>query len=216
MKENKFNERRKDMVARQIVQRGITEPKIIEAFSSVQRHLFIPEYRRIFAYNDYPISIGEGQTISQPYMVALMTQLLEVRAGQKVLEIGTGSGYQAAILAHMGAQVYSIERIDSLAQNAKTTLDSLGYNVQVHVGDGTLGWPEHAPYDRMIVTAAAPKISPCWAQQLVIGGKIVIPLGTLFYQTLTVAEKVSEEELKVKSHSGCVFVPLIGKYGYRE
>ncbi len=216
MKENKFTQRRKDMVQHQIVQRGIAEPKIVQAFSTVPRHLFIPEYRRIFAYNDFPVSIGEGQTISQPYIVALMTKLLELEEGQKVLEIGTGSGYQAAILAQMGAKVYSIERIDSLATNAKNTLDSLGYNVQIHVGDGTLGWSEHAPYDRVIVTAASPQISPCWGEQLAVGGKIVLPLGDLFYQTLTVGEKSAQGEIKAKAHSGCVFVPLVGKYGHHE
>jgi len=204
------------MVKHQIVLRGITEPRVVEAFSSVPRHLFIPQYRQVFAYNDYPVSIGEGQTISQPYIVALMTQLLDVSQGQKVLEIGTGSGYQAAIFSHMGAKVYSIERIDSLAQKAKETLDSLGYDVEVYVGDGTLGWPQHAPYDRIIVTAASPQISPCWGEQLAVGGKIVLPLGNLFYQTLTVGEKTVEGEIKAKAHSGCVFVPLIGKYGYRE
>lgn len=203
------------MVRDQIVARGIDDERLIDAFRNVPRHSFVPKHRRQFSYEDYPISIGEGQTISQPYMVALMTHHLNVSPGMKVLEIGTGSGYQSAILSYMGVCVYSVEVIPELAELAKSVLDSLDLKVQVHVADGSLGWPEHAKYDRIIVTAASPCVSPCWQEQLSVRGKLVLPLGGSFHQDLTVVEKVSKDKLKQRGVCGCIFVPLVGEYGYK-
>lgn len=216
MKEIDAKALREKMVHDQIFNRGITDREILEVFKSVYRHLFVPEGKESFAYEDYPVSIGEGQTISQPYIVALMTKSLDVKRGMKVLEIGTGSGYQAAILCCLGLLVYSVERIFLLAQRAKDTLDSLGYKVKIKIGDGTLGWQECAPYDRIIVTAASACLSPCLEEQLKVGGKMVLPLGDNLHQELTVIEKISEDKIKQRKVCGCIFVPLIGKYGYKE
>jgi len=211
-----FDSLREDMVKNQLLKRGIKNKKVIEAFLNVPRHLFIPEEFRKSAYLDSPVSIGEGQTISQPYIVALMTELLEIKDNDKILEVGTGSGYQSAILSYMGAKVYSIERIEKLAKRAKEVLDSLGYKVNIKIGDGTLGWEEEALFDKIIVTAASPTISPHWKSQLKIFGRIVLPLGEGFYQDLVVVDKISESEFNQKSICGCVFVPLIGKYGCKD
>ena len=211
-----FDSLREDMVKNQLLKRGIKNKKVIEAFLNVPRHLFIPEEFRKSAYLDSPVSIGEGQTISQPYIVALMTELLEIKDNDKILEVGTGSGYQSAILSYMGAKVYSIERIEKLAKRAKEVLDSLGYKVNIKIGDGTLGWEEEALFDKIIVTAASPIISPHWKSQLKIFGRIVLPLGEGFYQDLVVVDKISESEFNKKSICGCVFVPLIGKYGCKD
>jgi protein-L-isoaspartate(D-aspartate) O-methyltransferase len=216
MKEEIFAKQRREMVEHQIFKRGITDKKILDAFLNVPRHLFVPEDKRDLSYQDFPLPIGWGQTISQPFMVALMTSCLKIKGREKVLEIGTGSGYQAAILSYLGAQVYSIERIPPLAEKAKEVLDSLGYKVKIKVGDGTLGWEEYAPYDRIIVTAASFDIPRCWIEQLKIKGLIVLPLGNRWQQELVVAEKISSEELKKETICGCVFVPLIGKYGFKE
>jgi protein-L-isoaspartate(D-aspartate) O-methyltransferase len=210
-----FDSQREQMVSEQILGRGIRDQQVLDAFRNVPRHLFVPQENREFAYQDYPLPIGENQTISQPYIVALMTQELEVKKGDKVLEIGTGSGYQAAILNHLGAKVYSVERVPSLAEKASETLHSLGYDVEVKAGDGTLGWEENSPYDRIIVTAAAPVICSPWIEQLKIGGKIVLPLGMPLHQELTVVKKVNEGDVEKSVVCGCVFVPLIGKYGYK-
>lgn len=215
MREMDFKVLREEMVTNQIAKRGITDQRVLEAFRNVTRHLFVPENKKSLAYEDYPLPIGQDQTISQPYIVALMTELLDVKKGDRILEIGTGSGYQAAILSYLGAKVYSIERFAVLAKNAKELLDSLQYYVEITVGDGTLGWQEHSPYDKIIITAAAPSISPCWIEQLVVGGKIVVPLGTAFGQDLTLIEKIEEGNIKQTAVCGCVFVPLIGKYGYK-
>ncbi len=216
MKESDFAIMRDEMVTAQILARGIKDPVVLDAFGTVPRHLFIPESKRDYAYEDYPLPIGEEQTISQPYMVALMTENLAIEPGDSVLEIGTGSGYQAAILSYMGARVYSIERLPYLAKEAKKTLDSLGYNVEIKTGDGTLGWPEYAPFDKMVVTAASPGIPPPLIDQLKVGGRIVIPLGVRFTQNLTIVHKISQDEVKDEYVCGCVFVPLIGEYGYKE
>ncbi len=202
------------MVKDQILSRGIDDPKVIEAFSTVPRHLFIPKHRREFSYNDYPVSIGVGQTISQPFIVALMTQLLDIKGQEKVLEIGTGSGYQAAILTAMGARVYSIERIQELADQARININEAGYSVEITVGDGTLGLKEFAPYDRVIVTAATPSISSHWVEQLNVSGIIVAPVGDLYRQELIVGTKLDDGSLDQRMVCGCVFVPLIGKYGW--
>ena len=202
------------MVEHQLCRRGIGDSRVLAAFRDIPRHLFVSPENRQSSYEDSPLPIGQSQTISQPYMVALMTQELNLLGGEKVLEIGTGSGYQTAILAHLGAQVYSVERISSLAAEAKEVIDSLGYKVDIKVEDGSLGWQEQAPYDRIIVTAASPCICPPWQEQLKIGGMIVLPLGVGFSQNLVVAEKVSHDRLEQKTICGCIFVPLIGRYGH--
>jgi len=204
------------MVEEQLIPRGIEDPRVIDAFLKVERHRFIPEELRGSAYADYPVPIGEGQTISQPYIVALMTECLDLSGDEEVLEIGTGSGYQAAILAELSSQVYSIERFPSLAERAESLLQNLGYiNIKIKVGDGTLGWPEEAPFSRIIVTAAAPEVPLPLAEQLSEGGKMILPLGETFSQVLTLIEK-KKGQLKAESICGCVFVPLIGKFGYKE
>ncbi|HIE35818.1 MAG TPA: protein-L-isoaspartate(D-aspartate) O-methyltransferase [Candidatus Omnitrophica bacterium] len=216
MNENNFKKLRKEMVEHQIFKRGIADKKILDAFLNVPRHLFVSPDKRNLSYQDFPLPIGWGQTISQPFMVALMTFYLKINGEERVLEIGTGSGYQAAILSYLGAQVYSVERILPLAERAREILDSLGYKVKIKVGDGTLGWPECAPYDRIIVTAASFDISPCWVEQLKIGGRIVLPLGNKWQQELVAAERISSKELKKETVCSCVFVPLIGRYGFKE
>lgn len=206
-------EARQRMVATQLRGRGISDERVLEAMSGVPRHRFVPSGGR-FAYDDSPQPIGEGQTISQPYMVAVMTEALGLTGDEKVLEIGAGSGYQAAVLAELCRQVYSIERIPGLAERAKRVLAELGYhNVEVVVGDGTRGVPEHAPYDGIIVTAATPSLPPPWAEQLAEGGRIVAPVGDRWSQTLIIATK-EHGHLKQHSGCGCVFVPLIGEYGF--
>jgi protein-L-isoaspartate(D-aspartate) O-methyltransferase len=167
------------MVDEQLRARDITSPRVLEAMRQVPRHLFIPEPLRERAYDDSPVPIGLGQTISQPYIVAFMTQALDVQPGHKVLEIGTGSGYQAAVLAELTREVYSIEVLPELADRAKATLADLGYGyVRLRTGNGYLGWPEHAPFDRIIVTAAPPEIPQALVEQLKVGGLMAIPVGT--------------------------------------
>ncbi len=166
------------------------------------------------AYGDYPLPIGEDQTISQPYIVALMTEILELQETDRVLEVGTGSGYQAAILAELAAAVFSIDRRGGLADQARSILDSLGYrNIHIRVGDGTLGWPEEAPFDGIIVTAGAPQVPRPLVEQLALGGRLVIPVGDRFTQTLTCVRQ-TREGLKYEYYGGCRFVRLIGKYGW--
>lgn len=204
------------MVQEQLIPRGIKDPKVLDAFYKVERHKFVPENLIASAYGDFPLAIGEGQTISQPYIVALMSECLDLRGEEKVLEIGTGSGYQTAILAQLCQLVYSIERIESLARRAKNLLEELGYlNIKIMTGDGTLGWPKEAPFDRIIVTAASPRVPQPLIDQLKDPGKLILPLGDTFSQVLTVVEKK-----KGKIHSteicGCVFVSLLGEHGWKD
>ena len=205
---------RKKMVEQQLIPRGIKNTRLIEAFLKVERHRFIPEHSRDSAYADCPVPIGEKQTISQPYIVALMTERLGLSGAENILEIGTGSGYQTAILAELTNQVYSIERFPTLAHTAEFLLKDLGYsNIKIKLGDGTLGWPEEAPFSRIIVTAAAPEIPLPLAEQLSENGKMVLPQGESHGQVLTLIKK-ENNQLKAESICGCVFVPLIGKYGH--
>ena len=207
---------RNKMVDEQLVPRGISDKRVLEVFRKVARHEFVPEDLRDSAYEDHPLPIAGGQTISQPYIVALMTQCLGLKGHEKILEVGTGSGYQAAILANLAKEVYSVERVKSLAKSAEITLRTAGYtNVTTKLDDGTLGWKEHAPYDGIIVTAAAPKAPDAYMGQLKVGGKLVIPLGTMFSQVLTIVEKTSDTA-QVNEVCGCVFVPLIGKDGWKK
>jgi protein-L-isoaspartate(D-aspartate) O-methyltransferase len=209
-----FAAARDRMVQTQLVARGIRDPKVLYAMRKVPRHLFVEEALRNQAYGDFPLPIGEQQTISQPYIVAFMTEALELRGEEKVLEIGTGCGYQAAILAELAPEVFSIERIHLLASQARRHLESLRYfNVKIKVGDGTLGWPEEAPFDAIIVTAAAPGIPRPLLDQLAMGGRLVIPVGDRFSQTLEVVYK-TPEGLKHDYRGGCRFVKLIGSYGW--
>jgi protein-L-isoaspartate(D-aspartate) O-methyltransferase len=204
------------MVLHQLEKRGITDSRVLEAFLQVPRHAFVPPKFQEAAYADHPLPIGEGQTISQPYMVALMTQLLRLTGKERVLEVGTGSGYQAAVLSCLAREVYSIERVDSLAREARERLSGLGYgNVQITVGDGTCGWPEHAPYAGILVTAGAPALPEPLIEQLAEGGRLVVPVGGSFSQELTVVMK-ADGELRIWNEGGCVFVPLIGEHGWRK
>jgi protein-L-isoaspartate(D-aspartate) O-methyltransferase len=206
---------RKEMVEGQILARGIKNRRVLEAFYKVERHKFVPVEFEYNAYADFPLSIGENQTISQPYIVALMTESLGLEGKEKVLEIGTGSGYQTAILAEISRQVCTIERIESLGKKAEKLLGELGYtNIKVAIGDGTLGWPEESPFDRIIITAATPRIPLPLVEQLKEGGKLILPQGQGLGQILTLAEK-KQGTLQYQEICGCMFVPLIGKYGMK-
>jgi len=204
------------MVDEQIVARGIKDGRVIDAMRRISRHLFVEEALQSQAYNDYPLPIGHGQTISQPYMVALMTEALELKGHEQVLEIGTGSGYQTALLAILAEKVYTIERISDLAGRARKTLDELGcYNVEIKIFDGTFGWREKAPFDTIMVTAGAPDVPEPLLDQLAIGGRIVIPVGEAGLQDLFQVTRTEREFVK-KNLGGCRFVKLIGRHGWDE
>lgn len=204
------------MVESQLIPRGIKDPRVLDAMRHIPRHIFAGGHNLAAAYDDMALPIGEGQTISQPYMVAIMTELLELNGTEKVLEIGTGSGYQGAVLAKLAKEVYTIERIAALAERAQASYRILAYdNVHVKTGDGTLGWPEAAPFDRMIITAASPQIPDPLTEQLAMGGILVIPVGSRFSQTLLKIRK-TESGLIEEQHTPCVFVPLIGRYGWNS
>lgn len=210
-----YTRARQSMVERHIVTRGVTDPAVLEALRRVPRHLFVEEALRGQAYGDFALPIGEKQTISQPYIVALMTAALQLKSGDRVLEIGTGSGYQAAILAQIVNRVYSIERLPEMARRARRILDSIGCgNVQIRVGDGTLGWPEEAPFDAIIVTAGAPYVADIYREELAVGGRLVIPVGGSDSQTLMRFTRVDAKHFKEEALTGCRFVPLIGSAGW--
>jgi protein-L-isoaspartate(D-aspartate) O-methyltransferase len=211
-----FEARRLEMVEHQIRARGVKDPRVIDALAKVPRHVFVPPEAAGSAYEDRPLPIGSGQTISQPYMVAVMTEALKLGAGQRVLEIGTGSGYQTAILAEIADRVVSIERKAELLKQAEGTLRQLGYlNIEFVVGDGTKGYAAGAPYDAILVTAGAPRIADILLEQLVEGGRLVIPVGNSLQQTLTRVTK-RKKTYETERLEGCVFVPLIGEYGWNE
>jgi len=200
------------MVEEQLVQRGVTDERVLAAMRRVPRHLFVEVPLRDRAHGDHPLPIGEEQTISQPYIVGLMSQLLELRGQEKVLEVGTGSGYQTAVLSELARRVCSIERLPRLAERARALLEQLGHdNVWVRVGSGTLGWPDEAPFDRILVTAGGPSVPPPLFQQLAEGGRMVVPVGDVANQTLTVVEKI-RGEMKTRPCGECKFVKLVGKY----
>jgi len=212
--QEEFDRARERMVEEQISRRGISDRRVLDAMRGTPRHLFVPEESRHLAYIDAPLPIGHRQTISQPYIVALMTGLLGLKGEETVLEIGTGSGYQAAVLAHLAKQVYTLERIPELAEAAKALLQMLGLsNVHVKVGDGTQGWREHAPYQAIIVTAAAPSVPAPLKQQLADGGSLVLPVGGQAGQILEHWKREGESFTR-KHVAPVAFVPLVGEHGW--
>jgi len=212
---DRFAREREEMV-NLIRLRGVRDQRVLQAMLRVPRHRFVPLHQRQMAYEDSPLSIGMGQTISQPYIVALMTEALTLTGNEKVLEIGTGSGYQTAILSLLSRWVYTVERIPELSQKAEETLDGLGYqNISFHAGDGTLGWPEHAPYQAIMVTAGSPKVPPSLVEQLDVGGRLIIPVGNHSHQELLRSVKEDGSgRLRRESLGGCIFVRLIGEEGW--
>ena len=207
---------RKRMVEEQIQLRGITDSRVLQAFLAVPRHEFVPQRLRFDAYRDCPLPIGEGQTISQPYMVASMTLAASVRPGDRVLEIGTGSGYQAAILAELGAEVYTVERLSSLSLAAQKVLRRLDYTpVHFKIADGTLGWESEAPFSAIIVTAGAPSIPSPLVDQLALNGRLVVPVEDGLSQVLYVVVK-TESGIEKNRGERCTFVPLLGEHGWKE
>ncbi|KPL77638.1 protein-L-isoaspartate(D-aspartate) O-methyltransferase [Bellilinea caldifistulae] len=214
--ETEYSKAREMMVREQIERRGLRSPRLLAAFRKVPRHLFVPPDLRERAYDDGPLPIGKGQTISQPYIVALMTSLLALEGNERVLEIGTGSGYQAAILGELAREVHTVERHAGLALRAAEVLSQLGYvNVHVHTGDGSLGWPESAPYDGIVVTAAAAAPPPPLLDQLAEGGRLVLPVGHRLEQVLQVWHKQGGQ-LTYENIIPVSFVPLRGQYGWSE
>jgi protein-L-isoaspartate(D-aspartate) O-methyltransferase len=209
-----YERERERMVEEQLLRRGITDARVVDAMRRIPRHLFVEEALRERAYGDHPLPIGEEQTISQPYIVGLMTSLLELTGKEKVLEVGTGSGYQTAVLASLARRVCSIERLPRLAERARRLLEQLGHdNAWVRVGNGTLGWPDEAPFDRILVAAGGPSIPPPLVHQLAEGGRIVAPVGDAVNQILTVVDNV-KGELRTSQHGDCKFVKLVGKYAW--
>ncbi len=195
---------------------GIHDEKVLSVMEKIPRHLFVPEYMRHLAYEDSPLPIGHGQTISQPYIVALMTEALELQGEEKVLEIGTGSGYQTAILAELAREIFSIERLHTLAEGARRRLELLGYgNVHVRVGDGTLGWPEEAPFHRIIVTGGLPQLPHSLWEQLADGGRLIAPIGGRYDQYLWLYIKERGAQRK-RALCPCTFVPIVGAHGWPD
>jgi len=211
-----FQKARDRMVETQLAGRGIRNHRVLEAMRRVPRHLFVEEALQEQAYSDYPLPIGEKQPISQPYIVALMSEVLELKGDEKILEIGTGSGYQAAILAELADRVFSVERFPPLAYRASQILKKLGYqNILIRVADGSLGWPEEAPFDGIMVTAGTPKIPQPLTDQLRVGGRLVLPVGDRLSQELVLVER-TPEGIRKTDFGGVRFVDLVGKWGWEE
>jgi len=216
---DRYKKQRTRMVETQLKARNITDVRVLKAMSTIPRHLFIDEGLINQAYNDSPLPIDEHQTISQPYIVALMTQALELKEKERVLEIGTGSGYQTAVLAYLADRVFSVERIASLATNARKILDKLNfYNVAIRVGDGSYGWKDEAPFDAIIITAAIPDIPQYLIEQLDAGGRMIFPIGGRDVQTLYKLTRSLEnpQEIIKEDLGGCCFVSLIGESGWKK
>ena len=215
-RQKQLEEARKRMVNVQLVGRGIRDRRVLTAMAEIPRHIFVSKDLQTRAYDDNPLSIGFGQTISQPYMVAIMTELLELKGGEKVLEIGTGCGYQTSILMRLCQKVFTIERIGPLSVEAQEHISSLGMtNVAFMVGDGTLGWKQEAPFDGILVTAGCPAVPETLVEQLSENGKLIIPVGDRFSQTLKKITKI-KENLKTESFTACRFVDLIGRFGWPD
>ncbi len=211
-----YEKERIRMVDEQIVSRGVKDERVLAVMRNIPRHEFLPEAIRGMAYTDNALPLGEGQTMSQPYMVALMTELLGLKGPERVLEIGTGSGYQTAVLAELCEKVYTVERVKSLADKARATLDRLGYkSVAIKVYDGTYGWKEMAPFDAIVVTAGSPDVPAPLVEQLKEGGRMVIPVGDRYGQELITVVKTAEG-MTTRRSIPCVFVPLIGNHGWKE
>jgi protein-L-isoaspartate(D-aspartate) O-methyltransferase len=207
---------RERMVEEQLVRRGITDARVLDAMRRIPRHRFVGEGLAHSAYEDHPLPIGEGQTISQPYIVALMTSLLELTGTEKVLEVGTGSGYQTAVLGALARRVCSIERLPRLADRARATLEALGVaNVWIRVGNGALGWPDEAPFDRILVAAGGPSVPPPLVEQLAEGGRLILPVGSADEQILTVVERAGGGT-RSWTCGECKFVKLVGKYAWES
>ncbi|MBF0481624.1 MAG: protein-L-isoaspartate(D-aspartate) O-methyltransferase [Desulfovibrionaceae bacterium] len=202
------------MVREQIQARGIASPRVVAAMRKTPRHMFVEEALHAQAYEDYPLPIGQGQTISQPYIVAMMTELLDISPGMKVLEIGTGTGYQAAVLAEMGAAVYSVERVPLLFQAAQKRLAKLGYDVKLKLDDGTLGWPEAGPFDRIVVTAGGPEVPEPLTRQLADPGLMVIPVGMARELQKLVLVTKQDGRVSQEDKGGVRFVDLVGRHGW--
>jgi protein-L-isoaspartate(D-aspartate) O-methyltransferase len=216
MAEADFAVLRHRMVAQQLEGRGLADRRVLEAMRTVPRHLFVPTGSEMVAYDDRPLPIGEGQTISQPFMVGIMTAALALAPEARVLEIGTGSGYQAAVLAFLAREVFTIERHPPLAERAREALDRAGItNVHVRVGDGTEGWPEESPFDGIIVTAGAPSAPDTLIDQLADGGRLVVPIGPADHQLLTILTR-RDDRIERETSEACVFVPLVGRYGWSD
>lgn len=214
--DERFAGQRQKMVKAQLRGRGIRDERVLAAMGRVPRHLFIAGEYQDSAYEDHPLPIGGDQTVSQPYIVAYMLEMLSLKDSERVLEVGTGCGYQTALLAELAAQVYSVERIESLGLTAQATLRGLGYaNVSLTIGDGSQGWREHAPFDAIVVSAAAPQIPQALLEQLRDGGRMVIPVGPAEEQQLKLVHKRGGRAVVIDLE-GCRFVPLIGEYGYAE
>jgi protein-L-isoaspartate(D-aspartate) O-methyltransferase len=212
--EGLFARERERMVKEQLAARGISDDRVLDAINRVPRHRFVDEGLQHRAYGDYPLPIGEEQTISQPYIVGLMTSLLELTGREKVLEVGTGSGYQTAVLAELSRRVCSIERLPRLADRARRLVESMGYtNVWIRVGNGALGWSDEAPFDRILVAAAGPSVPAPLIDQLGEGGRLVAPVGDAESQTLTLVERRGGE-VTTRALGECRFVPLVGKYAW--
>lgn len=212
-----FSVARRRMVDQQIKSRGIHDQKVLDAMLAVPRHLFVEAGLQDQAYSDFPLPIGHKQTISQPFIVGYMTEALQLAGGERVLEIGTGSGYQAAVLSKIARQVYTVERVADLARSARKALDSCNaYNVHIRVNDGTCGWEDQAPFDAIITTAGAPSVPETLKQQLEVGGKLVIPVGTLGQQVLYRITRVAEDHYEEEQLLDCRFVPLIGRHGWQS
>jgi protein-L-isoaspartate(D-aspartate) O-methyltransferase len=210
-----FAAERWTMVERQLRQRGIHDERLLAAMYKVPRHEFVSRQSWGEAYADHPVIIGEQQTTSQPYMIAAMIQAAQIKPEDRVLEIGAGSGYQTALLAELASQVFAVERFPSLAENARRTLERLGYrHVKIVAGDGSLGLPEGAPYDAIIVSAAAPQVPPALIEQLAPGGRLLIPVGDTHQQFLQLVQRDQQENIRVQTLEGCRFVPLIGQQGF--